>query len=628
MGRIVWLLVLLQGIVLLRIPVTIPWYLAATHFTTPSPVSEVYLPVGNFHGSNDPTMPAASTRPKANAPIIWTPLIFGAWLAGCAITLIWWGVVYLRIARRGAVSEQPAEEWAREWQSLCKQSGVTTIPLRITNDTGPALVWRPRGAEVLVPRELWASLPSPQRVAILRHELAHYRRGDLWKGALIRLLALVHWFNPLAWWVVRNLEECAEWLCDDAASGADHAAATEYAEVLLRLGQQPRNLGVWATAMRGGRLHRRICHVLSPAPKERSIMKKSLLVAIPLVLLAGHLIRVELVAKAQGTDVAASATESTTIIAPGQSESGIPIRGNYLRSQGWLALIGMPAIQKEIGMEKGSYDEIHKLQSSSVYEIQTTLTRVSEQHRDDTKAVRDKAMKEAVMALGAKHADDVKKLLKPEQIARVRQVILQDAGANALADPDVARELELTKDQQTKLAAVYADVREQKLKVFAPDGKANRETDSILQQLKDIDAKRDQRGNEILTSKQQKKFTELKGKPFDLSTLPPQYAGRGPRMPIGFRRGGLMELALMEPVMNELGIDKDAPQVPELRKLAETYFAETRQRISKNAARSDRIGARQSIPNRAHGSGQNRSGTEKAADTGAIHKVTSNQLAK
>ena len=36
-----------------------------------------------------------------------------------------------------------------------------------------------------------------------------------------------------------------------------------------------------------------------------------------------------------------------------------------------------------------------------------------------------------------------------------------------------------------------------------------------------------------------------------------------------------MELALMEPVMKELGIDKDAPQVPELRKLAETYFAET-----------------------------------------------------
>ena len=172
------------------------------------------------------------------------------------------------------------------------ESGAATIPLRITNDTGPVLVWRPRGAEVLVPRELWASLPSPQRMAILRHELAHFRRGDLWKGALIRLLALVHWFNPLAWWVVRNLEECAEWLCDDAASGADHAAATEYAEVLLRLGQQPRNLGVWATAMRGGRLHRRICRVLIAVAQGAIDHEKIFAVAIPLVLLAGNLIRV------------------------------------------------------------------------------------------------------------------------------------------------------------------------------------------------------------------------------------------------------------------------------------------------------------------------------------------------
>ncbi len=38
-------------------------------------------------------------------------------------------------------------------------------------------------------------------------------------------------------------------------------------------------------------------------------------------------------------------------------------------------------------------------------------------------------------------SDDVEKLLKPEQITRVRQIILQDAGANALADPEVAEDL-------------------------------------------------------------------------------------------------------------------------------------------------------------------------------------------
>ncbi len=34
-----------------------------------------------------------------------------------------------------------------------------------------------------------------------------------------------HWFNPLAWWCVRNYDECTEWLCDNAALAAGSPAA-------------------------------------------------------------------------------------------------------------------------------------------------------------------------------------------------------------------------------------------------------------------------------------------------------------------------------------------------------------------------------------------------------------------
>ena len=67
--------------------------------------------------------------------------------------------------------------------------------------------------------------------------------------------------------------------------------------MLLRLGQEAGNSGVSATAMRGGRLHSRICRVLTPLPKEKSTMKTRLLIAVPLILLAGQLFRVELVAQ-------------------------------------------------------------------------------------------------------------------------------------------------------------------------------------------------------------------------------------------------------------------------------------------------------------------------------------------
>ena len=199
---------------------------------------------------------------------------------------------------------------------------------------------------MLVPRRLWETLRSQQRLAILRHELAHFRRGDLWKSAVARLMALVHWFNPLAWWVVKNLDECAEWLCDDEAAGTNGHTAAEYAEVLLRLGQKPRNHGIWATAMRGGRLHRRIRRILMPAPKERSVMKKSVLVAVPLLLLARNLIRVELVARTQDGRRPRQWPETRRL----QKPSGVlPIRGNYFRPGGLVAFDRHAGGSKGIG---------------------------------------------------------------------------------------------------------------------------------------------------------------------------------------------------------------------------------------------------------------------------------------
>ena len=99
-------------------------------------------------------------------------------------------------------------------------------------------------------------------------------------------------------------------------------------------------------------------------------------------------------------------------------------------------------------------------------------------------------------------------------------------------------------------------------------------------------------------------------------------------MPFGFRRGGLMELALMEPVMKELGIDKDAPQVPELRKLAETYFAETGKEFQR--MRHDQIEVELANPDRIAPTVQAKIDPElkKLLTSRAVYKVTSNQLAK
>lgn len=60
---------------------------------------------------------------------------------------------------------------------------------------------------------------------VLLHELGHVARRDLWVALTAHLACLVHWFNPLVWWLRRRLLAQCEFACDAKviAMGADPA---------------------------------------------------------------------------------------------------------------------------------------------------------------------------------------------------------------------------------------------------------------------------------------------------------------------------------------------------------------------------------------------------------------------
>ena len=51
----------------------------------------------------------------------------------------------------------------------------------------------------------------------LLHELIHYRRRDIWLKALAMLTVSVHWFNPVMWLMVRQVDRDIELACDEMA---------------------------------------------------------------------------------------------------------------------------------------------------------------------------------------------------------------------------------------------------------------------------------------------------------------------------------------------------------------------------------------------------------------------------
>lgn len=247
-----------------------------------------------------PQLPMALRTGRA----AWSDGMLAVWLAGAIATLMFFLLSYVRFLRNTGRERAIRETWLDEWrQVLLERRLDRCIELRVTAKTGPLVCWTPRGYRIVVPERLWNDLSRPQRLAVLRHELAHVQRGDLWKSLLIRALASLHWFNPFAWWAARRFDEAAEWACDAMAprSACDRV---EYAKVLLRLCQPGALRPSLAAAIGGRATATRIRRVVQPSAKEDALFKKFALASCAIVLLVATWVRFEFVARAQADEPA------------------------------------------------------------------------------------------------------------------------------------------------------------------------------------------------------------------------------------------------------------------------------------------------------------------------------------
>ena len=238
-------------------------------------------------------VPLAMVSPTAMA----TQAALAVWTFGVAALVIRSARRYGQVARTLPLGSPPDSAWRRQWRRQLKAAGVRRrVELRTTDRLGPLLCFVPFFYLVLVPRALWSVLSDPERESILRHELAHLVRRDLWKSLAVRILALPQWFNPLAWLAVRRFDEAGEWACDDAAARATAGGDLALANSLLRAAEFISAVPCGAAALHGGVLSRRIRRLAAPRIKEDSTMKKLIVLSLLAAVAAVQLVRIERVA--------------------------------------------------------------------------------------------------------------------------------------------------------------------------------------------------------------------------------------------------------------------------------------------------------------------------------------------
>ncbi|HPC99964.1 MAG TPA: M56 family metallopeptidase [Acetivibrio sp.] len=74
---------------------------------------------------------------------------------------------------------------------------------------------------------------------VLKHELTHIRRGDIWYKLLLIAANSIHWFNPLVYLMVKPANRDLEYSCDDVVvKNSDMNFRKEYSLTILKAMQK------------------------------------------------------------------------------------------------------------------------------------------------------------------------------------------------------------------------------------------------------------------------------------------------------------------------------------------------------------------------------------------------------
>ena len=96
------------------------------------------------------------------------------------------------------------------------------------------LLWAvPFSTCVVLPAPLVRCAARSRVVALLAHELAHFRRGDHFCRWFEVFVLSLFWWNPVAWWARRQLHRAEEECCDAWVLWALPKQSREYAGAIL-----------------------------------------------------------------------------------------------------------------------------------------------------------------------------------------------------------------------------------------------------------------------------------------------------------------------------------------------------------------------------------------------------------
>ena len=183
---------------------------------------------------NPVSSPVATPVPVTRATVPLTTILSLVWILGIAAFLLYHFMGYFLFRRAVRRFSRPVEDerTLAIWNAVRREMHVVRpIQLLSCKKVQSPMMTGFFHPVLLLPDTDYSDTGLHM---ILKHELVHYKRGDIWYKLLMICANAVHWFNPLVYLMVTASNQDLEMSCDSAViQDADTASRKQYSETIL-----------------------------------------------------------------------------------------------------------------------------------------------------------------------------------------------------------------------------------------------------------------------------------------------------------------------------------------------------------------------------------------------------------
>ena len=222
-------------------------------------------------------------------------VLFGIWITGTLTVLAFHLRAYLKFA--SAIRRWSTKEKDGRILSILRTAqddmGLKNKPIAIKTCmliSSPMLIGFRRPA-ILLPEK---TISPDELDYIFRHELTHYRRGDLWMNLLVLLVSAMHWFNPFVYLMAKTIRTECEAACDETVVAGNNTDKRKYyGETIIGfVGEKNRTIPVLSTYFYGGTnsMKKRLFSIMDTSRKSKWLAAVYTMAVVAVTVLSGNVV--------------------------------------------------------------------------------------------------------------------------------------------------------------------------------------------------------------------------------------------------------------------------------------------------------------------------------------------------